>query len=184
MSEPLPSRHFHGHEAPGTVSAPNRRPFPGQRSPRHLAIVENPTRRRSGVVRARLLLGGGAVLAVMVAFALVYLHVVTAQRQFRLDSLSAHVAKQEATYSRLRLQVAQLDSPQQIIATAEGKLGMLQPSSVIYLSPSVPLPAGATGTGAGGIRSGVTDSGALSPAVAPAGDADWPRIKSQLAGGP
>ena len=62
-----------------------------------------------------------------VAFGLVYLHVVLAQRQFALDRLTSKVQAEQATYQNLRLQVAQLGSPAQIISTAEGQLGMRQP---------------------------------------------------------
>ncbi|MDQ6782450.1 MAG: hypothetical protein M3063_03170 [Actinomycetota bacterium] len=176
MNQPL---HVRGAEQRG---APGPR-GPAGRASGHLAVVEDPiSRLRTGPLRARLLLVGSAVLSVVVAFALVYLHVVMAQRQFRLDSLATQVAKQQITYSQLRLHVAQLESPQQIIATAEGRLGMRQPSSVTYLAPSTPLPAGGTSTGSGG---GAGRS-AMGPATiaAPAGDADWPQIKSQLAGSP
>ena len=161
----------------------SRRPAEPRGEPRrHLAVVEDPiSRLRSRPLRARLLLVGAAVGAVVIAFSLVYLHVVMAQRQFRLDSLSAQVAKQQASYSQLRLQVAQLESPQQIIATAEGKLGMRQPSNVTYLSPSTPLPAGGAATGPARANA---SPGAKGTVAAPAGDADWPQIKSQLAGSP
>lgn len=176
MNQPLHSR-----RPAEQRGEPARREAPAEWSRRHLAVVEDPiSRLRSGPVRARLLLCGAAVVAVVVAFSLVYLHVVMAQRQFRLDSLSAQVAKQQATYSQLRLQVAQFESPQQIIATAEGSLGMRQPSNVTYLSPSTPLPAGGTATGS----AGPNPPAAKGTITAPAGDADWPQIKSQLAGSP
>lgn len=142
---------------------------------RHLRVVEAPTltpaeRRR----RARLLLTGGVGLALAVVFGLVYMHVVLAQRQFAIDHLNTQVAKEQASYQSLRLQVAQLGSPQNIISTAEGQLGMVQPGSVTYLTPSTRVGAAApAGTAAQG-----------APGQAPAGDADWPQIKSQLAGSP
>ncbi|MDQ2726472.1 MAG: hypothetical protein M3Y91_01080 [Actinomycetota bacterium] len=181
MNQPLHSRRPADHQV-----EPARRGGPGERSRQHLAVVEEPiSRLRSRPVQARLLLCGAAVLAVVVAFSLVYLHVVMAQRQFRLDNLSAQVAKQQTTYSQLRLQVAQLESPQQIIATAEGRLGMRQPSTVTYLSPSTPLPAGGAATGSAGPNAGPSaGSGAKHTVTAPAGDADWPQVKSQLAGSP
>ena len=111
-----------------------------------------------------------------------YLHVNMAQRQFEMDKVSAKLSQQKTTYDQLRLRVAQLSAPQQIIATAEGKLGMVQPANVTYLTPSSPLPAGAS-TGSG-VASGSTSTGPGSPVTAPAGDADWPTIKSQLAGTP
>jgi hypothetical protein len=105
---------------------------------------------------------------------LVYMHVVLAQRQFAIDRLNSTVQNQQAQYQALRLQVAQLGSPQNIIATAEGQLGMVQPASVSYLTPKQTV-------------GGSSTPGSTRPASstrAPAGDADWPLIKSQLAGSP
>ncbi len=151
---------------------------------RHLRVVEKPARSPAQRRRlARAILLGGVGLAVSVAFALVYLHVVLAQRQFRLDSLTSRVQQEQVTYQNLRLQVAELNSPQHIIATAEGQLGMVQPSGVTYLTP----PAGAVSrSGSTGVSEpSLTQSDPSSPATgAPNGDADWPRIKSQLAGSP
>jgi cell division protein FtsL len=151
---------------------------------RHLRVVEKPSRSPAQRRRlARAILLGSVGVAVSVAFALVYLHVVLAQRQFRLDDLTAQVQKQQVAYQKLRLQVAQLDSPQHVIATAEGQLGMVQPAGVTYLTPS---PGVLSTSGAiGGSEPSLTQSDPSSASTpAPAGDADWPRIKSQLAGSP
>jgi cell division protein FtsL len=147
-------------------------PEPVAEPERHLRVVEvaerTPAQRRR---RARALLGGSALLAVGVAFALVYLHVVLAQRQFRLDNLNAQVQQEQLSYQKLRLQVAEMGSPQNIIKTAEGHLGMIQPASVNWITSSTTVaPASAAHGG--------TDTNA------PAGDANWPAIKSQLAGSP
>ena len=159
-------------------SVPGREETPRER--RHLRVVEAPTltpahRRR----RARAVLIICAALATSVALGLVYMHVVLAQRQFRLDQLNAQVQKDQATYENLRLQVAELGSPQHIISTAEGKLGMIQPAQVTYLSPSTTV-AGSPPqvASAGGARSGAKESS--TPAVI--GNADWPMVKAQLAG--
>jgi cell division protein FtsL len=144
---------------------------------RHLRVVPlpamTPAQRRR---RARALLLAGVGLVMAVAFGLVYLHVVLAQRQFALDRLASKVQTDRATYERLRVQVAQLGSPANIISTAEGRLGMHQPASVTYLTPAVTVP----GSG------GPTNSASAAPgaAQAPAGDADWPKIKALLAGSP
>ncbi len=110
-----------------------------------------------------------------VAFGLVYLHVVLAQRQFALDRLTTKVQTEQASYQKLRLQVAQLASPQHIISTAEGQLGMVQPGTVTYLTPTVTIGGTPPATAA-------APRGAI--VGAPAGDANWPEIKSQLAGSP
>jgi cell division protein FtsL len=141
---------------------------------RHLRLVgaseRTPAQRRR---RARAVLVGSGVLALGIAFALVYLHVVLAQRQFRLDTLNTQVQQEQLTYQKLRLQVAEEGSPQNIIKTAEGQLGMVQPQSVNWLTPSTTVaPASASTSRPAGAN------------TAPAGDANWPAIKSQLAGSP
>jgi len=138
--------------------------------------VVEPKRRGRPSARFLFLAASGVVLAV--AFGLVYLHVVMAQRQFRLDDLNTRVAQEQAQYQQLRLQVAQLSSPQQIISTAEGKLGMRQPDSVSYLSPRT----GAVSAGAPRLGTGRQAGAGVVPA--PQGDANWPAIKADLAGSP
>ncbi len=166
--------------------APLRRPGPRreeQPRPRHLRVVPDglsPAQRRR---RARALLVTGIGAAAMIGLALVYFHVVLAQRQFAIDHLQAKVQQAQATYQDRRLQVAQLGSPQHIISTAEGQLGMTQPSKVTYVTPASgdPVSSGQTGKQPLGQVAGAT---VLAPSQAPAGDADWPTIKSQLAGIP
>lgn len=172
-------------------AAPETGPTPLR--PRHLRVVEpgtlSPAQRRR---RARAMLMAFIGAASFIGFALVYLHVVLAQRQFGIDRLDAKVQQEQAAYQNLRLQVAQLGSPAQIISTAVGQLGMVQPSGVTYLAP----PAGTSSSAAppAPASSGISPStvaplGAVPPAgnstvPAPAGDANWPTIKSQLAGLP
>ena len=158
------------------VAVPAPRPDPVHEPaprPRHLRVVPDgalsPAQRRR---RARVLLIGGISGAAAIGLALVYFHVVLAQRQFALDRLNTQVQKAQATYQDRRLQVAQLGSPQHIISMAEGQLGMQQPAHVAYLSPA----------GGGSVQGG--SSSLAPPSTAPAGDADWPQIKSQLAGIP
>ena len=158
------------HAAPGE----HQRRVPGLR---HLWVVPAPS--HSPVQRGRrrrLLLLSGIGLFMAVAFGLVYLHVVLAQRQFALERLTAKVQAESATYQNLRLKVAQLGSPQHVISMAEGQLGMRQPASVTYLAPSVTIP--------GETSAATTPAASGSVTQAPAGDADWPQIKSQLAGTP
>lgn len=164
MSEPRPARR----EAHQPARSPAASP------PRHLRVLEP---RRRAVARrrrrARLMLVSIAALAVAVVFALVYLHVVLAEKQLRLDALNVKAAQEQATYQELRLQVTRLESPAHIVSTAEGKLGMRPPKSVTYLQASKgPRPAETPAKRSGGAR------------LAPAGDANWPLIKSQLAGSP
>jgi cell division protein FtsL len=161
------------------AAVPAQRSDPaGLEEARHLRVVPLPVRtaaRRRRRARALALLAVSLVMTV--AFGLVYLHVVLAQRQFALDRLTSKVQAEQATYQNLRLQAAQSGSPQQIISTAEGQLGMRQPPAVSYLTPTVTI-GGASSPDSGSAAA----SGSSGPA--PAGDADWPQIKAQLAGSP
>jgi cell division protein FtsL len=164
----------------GAVAARTAAPGAGQSDPgptgipsRHLRAVpppgDAPSRRR----RARAILLAAAAVAAVVAFGLVYLHVVLAQRQFALDRLTSQVQAESTTYQNLRLEVAQLGSPQHIISTAEGQLGMHEPASVTYLTPTTSIGPPTS-----------TPATSRSVPVAPSGDANWPQIKAQLAGSP
>ncbi|MGH9058485.1 MAG: cell division protein FtsL, partial [Acidimicrobiales bacterium] len=157
------------------LTAPRHAPKQAPKeTPRHLKVVgREPDPGRLHRSR-RLFVGAGAALVVAVAFALVYLHVVMAQKQIELDRLNAQVAQRAHTYQQLRLEVARLSSPQQIISTAEGRLGMRQPASVTYLQP----PAGTRPAASAASTLG------SSSATAPAGLSNWPQIKSELAGRP
>lgn len=162
---------------------PESAPRPAPEVPRHLRVVDRrertPAQRQR---RARLFLVGGIGMAVTVMFALVYLHVVLAQRQIQLDRMTTVAATRQSQYQALRLRVAQLESPQHIISTAEGRLGMRQPGAVTYLPP----PAAATLPVAGRSTTGSGSGASARPltTAAPAGDADWPRIKAALASRP
>lgn len=168
------------------LAAARPEPVPQERSrPRHLKVVEPGTlsaaqRRR----RARALLVATIGAGSFIAFSLVYLHVVLAQRQFRIDHLNAEVSKAQTSYQNLRLRVAQLGSPQQIISSAEGRLGMVQPSKVVYLTPSAPASSGSASPGQNPVANGGNPSAGSPSAQAPAGNAAWPTIKSQPAGTP
>lgn len=111
-----------------------------------------------------------AVLAVV--FALVAIHVLLAQNQFELDRLDTRSSAAEAQYDRLRLQVAQLESPERVVATAEGRLGMVQPPKITYLTPKTAAPAA--------VPAAAPNSAQASPAVS----ADWTRVKAQLGARP
>jgi cell division protein FtsB len=160
------------------------RAAPAPPRPRHLRVVPPPGRGGpAGARRTRLVFAAALAAATAVALALVYFHVVLAQRQFALDRLDQQVANASAAYQQERLQVAQLGSPAAVIATAEGRLGMAAPATITYLTPDPAAPA-APVPSTGVAPLGQTGSATLPPAAAPAGDADWPRIKSSLAGSP
>jgi cell division protein FtsL len=88
--------------------------------------------------RARLFLGAMSSLVVLGLFGIAALHVVLTQGQFRLQQLENRANEQQARYEQLRLQVAQLESPERVVAVAQERLGMVSPPGVTYLSPSGP----------------------------------------------
>ena len=177
------SPYLHGSAAPKPDVAPDGGVEEG--SLRHLRVVgpkeRTPAERRR---RAQVVMVVSVVIGLGIALSLVYLHVVLAQRQFRLDGLDSQVQSEQTQYQKLRLEVAELGAPVNIISTAEGTLGMVQPATITYLPADA---AGVTGGAAAGARGAGAPPASRSDKdgiPAPAGDADWPVIKSQLAGSP
>ena len=142
----------------------------GSRAAKPLTVVRPKERarrhRRSAPLLTLLavLLVGAGLLGVVAS------HVALAQGQLRLQRLEAHAAEEQARYERLRLQVAELESPTRIVSAAQERLGMVPPPGVTYLSPSGP----------------VDDKAAPGRAVAGSSEAaamdDWSNVKQQLAG--
>lgn len=132
MTAPLSNRQASASPAstaphPRPASAPNAAPPP-------LRVVRPAPRRRPR--RARVVTALVAVAVLVGLFGLVASHVMLTQGQFRLDGLRARAATEQARYERLRLKVAELESPSRIVATAQERLGMVPPPSVTYLSPT------------------------------------------------
>lgn len=123
MTAPLSTRR------PATSPAPAPRATPRTVPP--LSVVRPAPRRRARLVT---ILVSVAVMASL--FGLVASHVMLTQGQFRLESLRARAAAEQTRYERLRLQVAELESPARIVATAQERLGMVPPPTVTYLSPT------------------------------------------------
>ena len=89
--------------------------------------------------RARLFAIGVSALVGLGLFGIAALHVVLTQGQFELQRLESSAEQQQARYEQLRLQVAELESPERIVAVAQERLGMVSPPGVTYLSPSGPV---------------------------------------------
>lgn len=167
-----------------TASVPSARPARRPQGPAparpQLRVVESgqdAARRRRRRARRRALV----VVAVVAAglFGLVVSHVVLTQGQFRLEHLQARAALEQARYERLRLQVAELESPARIVAAAQERLRMVPPPGVTYLSPSGPS-SGRTATRAadGGVAGRRSAEAAVGGTP---GTEDWSRVKRQLA---
>jgi cell division protein FtsL len=156
-------------------AAPAPAPSP-LRAPRHLEVVPPGARSpRAQRRRARLLAAAATGLLLTVLFGLVAFHVVLTQGQLQLDQLQSRAADEQARYDRLRLQVAELEAPERVVAEAQQRLGMVPPPGVTYLSPTgvatstAPPAAGRAGTGR---------ATADQPATS------WPVVKAHLAGQP
>lgn len=113
--------------APDPVAEPLPRPL--------LQVVPEP----AAIRRLRLLRLGTAVASLAALFGLfgvVGLHVLLAQGQRDVQELSSQVAEQEEVQRRLRLQVAELEAPAEVVAKARERLGMMSPPTVVVLQPA------------------------------------------------
>jgi cell division protein FtsL len=118
------------------------RPEPRRRAPGddalaapQLWLVRPETRSR----RVTRLLTGVLVVAVFAGlFAIVAVRVVLAQGQAEIDRLSASIEAKQAVGQDLRMTVAELEAPAQIVAAARQRLGMVTPITVTYLTPPPP----------------------------------------------
>lgn len=110
-------------------------PAPDEGGRDELRVVRQ--RARTQVRRRRTVVGliAFGVVTCVLLFSVVVAHVAITQNQFRLERLEARAVEEQADYERLRLRVAELESPERIVATAQDRLGMVQPDEVTYLSP-------------------------------------------------
>ncbi len=156
--------------------SPRRAAPPPASTPPPLRVVPRPVSRRARRRRVGLaaIVGVGAVFLLMLG--LVAFQAEIAADQLRLDRLQKQLGEAQDRYGQLRLQVAELESPEHVAAAA-GQLGLVQrsPDQVTYLKPT-PAVVGAV-TAADGPP---TTSG-------PSGDAgaqDWSKIKPLLKDSP
>lgn len=121
---------------PTRALRPDAAPAPAPAEPRHLRVVPpgyvSPRTRQR---RARLLvvLIGAAIAAAL--FGVVAFHVVLTQNQLDIQHLQSEADAASVKQQQLRLQVAQLESPERVVDAAQ-KLGMVPPATVHYLSPN------------------------------------------------
>lgn len=156
---------------PTAGAPPAPTPVPERAAVRPPLRVVGPAHRSLAARRARARLLGGGVGGVVAAalFGLVSSHVALTQGQFRLQTLREKAEVEQARYERLRLEVAELESPARIVAAAQERLGMVPPPGVTYLSPAGPS-SGAPGDAEPGEEAAATD--------------DWSAVKRQLASRP
>ena len=85
--------------------------------------------------QTRLIVAASFLLVLLGVFSLIVSQVLIAQSQFRLERLKVRADSAQDQYQRLRLEVAQLESPDRIIIDAQNRLGMVTPERVTYLTP-------------------------------------------------
>ena len=127
-------------------AAPDVRPVAPRRAPLELVPDVGPQRRRRALTRAYTALA--VVSSGVGLFLVVFLHVLLAQGQAELDRLDARAADEQAQHDRLKVAVAELESPSRIVTAARDRLRMVPPPSVTFLNavdPSTPLPPVPTG---------------------------------------
>ena len=112
------------------------RPAPEPAERRHLRVVPAgyvSARARRKRARRLVVLGGVAIAAAL--FGVVAFHVVLTQNQLDIQHLRAEADAASVKQQQLRLQAAQLESPERVVDAAQ-KLGMVPPATVHYLSPN------------------------------------------------
>ena len=125
--------------APVRPTAPLRpevAPVPAPAERRHLRVVPAgyvSARARRKRARRLVVLGGVAIAAAL--FGVVAFHVVLTQNQLDIQHLRAEADAASVKQQQLRLQVAQLESPERVVEAAQ-MLGMVPPATVRYLSPN------------------------------------------------
>jgi cell division protein FtsL len=120
---------------PTRALRPEPAPAPAPAERRHLRVVppgfiSARTRRK----RARLLVVVAGLAIAGALFGVVAFHVVLTQNQLDLQHLRSEADTASVRQQQLRLQVAQLESPERVVDDAQ-KLGMVPPATVRYLSP-------------------------------------------------
>lgn len=106
---------------------------------RHLRVVR-PARPGLGLrlsPRAGVVL---TVLAFVALFAVAVSHALLIENQATVDELDKDVAAAQARYEELRLEVAELQSPERIRTEATERLGMVPAGETVWLTPDEPAP--------------------------------------------
>lgn len=140
-----------------TVQDPRTRAEASGRKRERLKVVPRAPRNRRRVF-GMLVVGVLTVMTFVIGFAAVAMHATLAQDQLVLDQDRLRVQQAERANQHLRVEVAELESPERIVAVA-ASLGMKSPDEVTFMP--------AVGTGADATADGGVAINAAAPASAP-----------------
>ena len=112
--------------------APQRAPAREKKRP-ELRVVPPRVRRR----RAGLAVSGTCLAVFGLLFGLTAFQALIARNQMDLDRTEQRLADAVEYQDKLRLQVARMESPDNVIARATGELGMQDPDQIVYVTPSI-----------------------------------------------
>jgi cell division protein FtsL len=136
----------------------------------HLQVVDAPppvpARRRS---KAPAIVATCALVTVFLSlFGLVVFHTVLVQNQSEIDELDQQLGAEREQIEKRRLEIAELEAPERVIAVAES-LGLIAPDEVVMLDP-VPVepddagtPGGVVAPVAGHEQAGAPTDGGATP---------------------
>jgi hypothetical protein len=154
VEPPVRARPARPDRAAGNDTAAAKRP--------QLRVVPPKVRRR----RAGVLAAFGCAVTFSVMLALTFFQAKIAAEQMRLDAVNRDIREQQSLHSQLNLAIAQLQSPEMIIATAKHN-GLVVPSKIAgYIAPTAEQVAVVLTTGGGDAPSNEAVLGSASqPAV-------------------
>jgi len=111
-----------------TVAQPQELRREGLRERLRLVDRTAPARRRIGVIVS-------AVGVVGVLFAILAAHTLLISEQAHIDRVNARIAEAETRAEQLRVELVQLQSPQNVTSVATTRLGMIPAPTPVYLQP-------------------------------------------------
>ena len=115
----------------GLVGLPDAERVAPRVRPR-LRIAVRPSRRRvAGIAFV------SATVTLAALFAAAVFQTILVQGQQRLDQMDRQVRLEQDQFDQLRANVAELESPERIVAVAQNRLGMVQPDKVTYIAPTL-----------------------------------------------
>jgi cell division protein FtsL len=112
------------------LRAPQESTREGLRSRLRLVDRTAPERRRIGLI-------AGVVGVVVVLFAIAAAQTLIISEQAHIDRVNNRIAEAETRAELLRVELAQLQSPQNITSAATTKLGMIPSPTPVYLQPKM-----------------------------------------------